>query len=97
METYVTAINEGFEISEEIDLELARLRKLSSGDTDAFYENGVLTIKTNWRQRNEIEATITITKEEVLQRVFDKGVAKEVAISELIKEKVAFGAYVDRV
>lgn len=88
---YGDYIDKGFELFDQIENEMCILGKTDDCYTNANYSDGVLTIAADWTKK-DIEAKITIERDEVIRKVLAENMEIKEAIGALLKEKICLSA-----
>lgn len=87
---YLNAIETGFVLKEEVENEIAILKRVHTTTTDVTCSGNTLTVESDYKN---MEAKVEISKEEIIQKVLKEDVSPKEAICSLLKEKVCLVAH----
>lgn len=88
---YLNAIVEGFELREEIENEIAALKKIHTASVNVSCSDDVISINSEYPK--DVEAKVEIRKEEIIQLVLKDNMRPKDAICKLLKEKTCLGVH----
>ena len=86
---YFDAITDGFMLREEIENEIAALKKIHTASVNVSCLDDVISINSEYTK--DVEAKVEIRKEEIIQLVLKDNMSPKDAICKLLKEKTCLG------
>ena len=88
---YREAIDSGFQKYDEIEDEIRRLLTISDSYTQVDYEDDILKIEAEYKEKM-ITVACEISREEIIEIVVEREIPAKEAICELLKKKVCYYA-----
>ena len=87
---YLDVIADGFMLKEQIEKEIAILKRIHTGSVDVRCSGNTLLIGSDYRN---MKAEVEITKDEIIQKVLKDNLNPKDAICMLLKEKICSAAH----
>lgn len=87
---YLNAIEAGFVLHDEIENEIATLKRIHTGSVDVSCSGNTLKVASLWKN---MEAEVEIEKDEIIRKIMDDNVSPKEAICVLLKEKTCVAAH----